>query len=216
MHKDRHYITACQYHNLVYVGTLKCASTFFYFNFIQELKWAEINWQDINWEKYHVFGHIQDPVVRRHKAIAERLSMFNLEKFYFDNRSLQKFLQDSIILDQHGETYCNRYGSAVNKIDWIPLIGESKEIIRLTEMCMRHYMPQLPKIEWNFNYANASTDIQKKLQLHLENMWNVSLYCKELTGWKKHQLADDIELYGHVVEKFNPSASDWKLISWLQ
>lgn len=216
MDEDTADIAVCQNQNLIYVRTLKCASSFFYFNFVKNSNWRKIHWNDIDWNRHHVFGHLLEPLTRRHRAIAERLCMFGLEQLYFDTPVLQRCLRDSITLDQHGEMYSNRYGNYANKIDWIPLIGDHGTAIKMTEICIRHYLPFLPDIQWDFAYSNTSPALQKKLELHLANMWDVGLFRNKLLGWKKRQLDCDIDLYKQVVEKFNPSATTWPEASWLR
>lgn len=214
MRLTRHYIEVCRWENLVYLRTLKCASTFFYWNFTKHLGWTETHWNAIDWQNDHVFTHMLDPVERRHKAIAERLHMHRLGSLYLENPDLQAALQHAWQLDEHNESYCTRYGTAVNHIDWIPLSDNNRENIRRTEKLIEFHQPGTMPIQWDMNFAHYADHNKKAVETRLRQSWQEGLY-KGLIEWQQFQYADDMNLYQRVVQRFNALGESWSDMSWL-
>ena len=218
MNKQRHYIEAVRHKNLVYLRTLKCASTFFYRNFRENLMWQTIPWSNIDWENDHVFSHIMEPVKRRHKAVAQRLFMLGLCDQYINDSNLQECLEHSLMLDQHGENYSTRYGTACNLIDWIPLQPDKRVNITLTEALLSE--SGVTNIKWDYRYSHTGDDIKKQVEKILETRWNQALvpgrdFLPELLPeWLQNELQQDIDLYRNITQSFDNNAKSWRNITW--
>jgi hypothetical protein len=214
MNKQRHYIEVCRYNNIVYLRTLKCASTFFYWNFTKHLDWQEIAWSDIDWENDHVFTHMLEPVQRRHKAVAERLSMFGLCEQYLADANLRECLEHALILDQHSESYTTRYGSACQHIDWIPLQPSNQRNVQLTELLLAHN--GVTDINWDYSFAHPGEDIKKQVEQQLARTWHQALYQDRLLEWQQNHLQLDLDLYVDIVKRVNLQGLTWSEITWLR
>ena len=88
--------------NLVYHRSNKCAGTFFSELFLKN-GWQEIQADQINNSDVH-FGIIIDPVVRRAKAITERIFMANIKE-QIDNPQFLRFIADICVVDEHNIPY---------------------------------------------------------------------------------------------------------------
>ena len=220
MNSQGHHIEACRhytgsrYRNIVYLRTLKCASTFFYWNFTKNFDWQEISWSDIDWDHDHVFSHMLDPVHRRHKALAERLCMFGLGKQYLADSNLRQCLEHSLNLDQHGEGYTTRYGSAVNRIDWIPLYSNQELNVELTEKLLAN--SGVTDLTWDYEFAHAGEDVKKQVELLLTQTWDRALNHGKLFDWQQNELQNDLDLYKQVTTKFDLHGASWDNMSWLK
>lgn len=216
MDKKRYYIEACRHKNFVYLRTLKCASTFFYWNFTKNLMWLPIPWSNIDWKNDHVFSHILEPVKRRHKAVAERLFMFGLCDQYINDPNLQECLEHSMMFDQHGESYSTRYGTACNLIDWIPLQSDNDVNVKLTEALLSD--SGFIKIAWEYGYSHTGEDIKRQTEKILESRWNQAqcLGGTQLSEWIQNELQQDIDLYNNITQSFDSSAKSWHDITWLK
>ncbi len=213
MNQQRHYIEVLRHNNLVYLRTLKCASTFFYWNFSKNLMWQEISWSSIDWKNDHVFSHILEPIKRRHKAVAERLFMFDLCDQYINDLNLQECLEHSLTLDQHGESYSTRYGTACNLIDWIPLQPNNHDNVRLTGILLDN--SGVNDVNWNYSYSHTGENIKTQVEKILETRWNQALYQGRLLEWQQNELQQDIDLYKNITQSFDINATSWCDISWL-
>ena len=214
MNSPRHYIEACRYKNIVYLRTLKCASTFFYWNFTKHLDWQEIAWSDIDWANDHVFSHMLEPVQRRHKAVAERLAMFGLCEQYLADANLRECLEHALILDQHSESYTTRYGSACQHIDWIPLQSNNNHNIKLTELLLAKN--GVTDIKWDYGFSHSGEDNKKQVELLLTKTWDLALYQGQLLEWQQHHMQADLDLYADVVARVDLQGQTWSEVSWLR
>jgi hypothetical protein len=194
---------------LVYVRTLKCASTFFWETF-KKIGWWEIRFNDIDWKNQRVFSHILDPDQRRHKGVAEYIDMNDAYDLFYHSETFRKFVTHTPTLDQHSVSYHDQYGNYCNQIDWIPLTGRSHEqSVAKTDQLLRYYGIKIFN-NWNWEREHISSDRQKKLQKDLEDIW-----CKDQPFWLEWYLERDRALYRRVVEKFNHDAEAWHESSWL-
>jgi len=214
MKLNRHYIEVCRWNNLVYLRTLKCASTFFYWNFTKKLGWQEIAWSDIDWDHDHVFSHMLEPVQRRHKAVAERLAMFGLSEQYLADANLRTCLEHALILDQHSESYTTRYGSACQHIDWIPLQSSNNHNIKLTELLLAKN--GVTDIKWDYGFSHPGEDNKKQVEMLLAKTWDQALYQGRLLEWQQHHMQSDLDLYAAVAQRFNAQGTSWSEASWLR
>ena len=204
--------------HLVYVRTLKCASTFFW-NSFKKLGWWEIEFDQIDWKNQQVFSHMMDPDHRRHKGVAEYINMYNSYDLFYQNETFRKFIAHIPSLDQHSVSYHDQYGNYCNLIDWIPLSGRSheftwwlthEEVVAKTDLLLRHYGIKVFN-NWAWDQKNISTDRQKKLEKDLQELW-----CKDQPNWINWYLQRDRGLYRRVISKFNHDAATWIDSSWLR
>jgi len=196
--------------NVVYVQTLKCASTFFWQNF-KRFGWWEIRFDSIDWKNQRVFSHILDPDQRRHKGVAEYIDMNDAYDLFYENETFKKFIAHIPTLDQHSVSYHDQYGDYCNLIDWIPLSGHSNQaVVKKTEMFLIHHSARMLD-KWEYLWEHSSSDFQKLLVKDLEDCWN-----KDQPAWIQWYLQRDRILYNRVVERFNYSADTWPKSSWLE
>jgi hypothetical protein len=204
--------------HLVYVRTLKCASTFFW-NSFKKLGWWEIDFEKIDWKHQHVFSHIMEPEQRRHRGVAEYINMHNAYDLFYQNEIFKKYIAHVHSLDQHSVSYHDQYGNYCNLIDWIPLSGRShgfnwqltpEESVAKTDLLLRHHGIKVFD-RWAWDQVNSSSDRQKKLEKDLEELW-----CKDKPDWRDWHLQRDQELYSRVISKFNYDAAAWPESSWLR
>jgi hypothetical protein len=205
----RHHIEACTCGPLVYIRNLKCASTFFYKNLIDNCKWNEIAFTEIDWNTQRVFGHIQDPVQRRHSAISEYVFMTSTQDLYYQNAGFKEIIDSASLLDKHSLSYNDTFGHYCWLIDWIPLTGSHHDVIQVTEKLLEHYHINTPK--WDFGWAHYGDPAKKKLAEDLKSAWELGI---EDTA--KIYLEKDIALWNMVTEKFNPTKQTWPEITWLR
>ena len=212
----RNDIEVCKHNNFVYIRNYKCASTFFYWNFVKKFNWQEISYHDIDWQQNHVFSHMLDPIERRHKGIAEKISMHGLSELFLNNDSFQQCFEYVCLLDKHTETYCDKFQDRVRQIDWIPLNRDHNEVIERTEKCLG----QQPK--WNMSWVHYGDhskishdprdSLKKQVELKLQEYWDRQ--CPP--EWAQIYYRNDIKLYNDVVAGFNSQASTWNEITWLK
>lgn len=211
-HLNRNRIMACVDPSglLVYLRTLKCASTFFYNNFLHTFGWREIAWVDIEWRSQKVFSHMLDPVKRRHKAVAEFIEIcgLNTPEFTMDPR-FQKFVQSVPCMDNHSSSYHDLYGYACNSIDWIPLSHDHLTNIRCTELLCEAFGHNYRGC-WNNEHVHLSSQSKKDLEQLLENLWGGTP-----AEWVHNYLDRDITLYKKVISQFRHDADSWNKMSWL-
>jgi hypothetical protein len=231
---------ACRFENLVYVRTLKCASSFYYNNLTQSYAWQPLDYDDIDWQQHHVFSHIMDPVTRNIKAKLEYLIM-NSHTDLLKLPDFRYFFRDVAVLDEHSMSYQDYYGDHCDEIDWIPL-GDPPESQRhfasifsefeeqrrrrqeqrefftqsvvLTQRLIQHYAPQHPGFHhWRFDHARPASDqMLTDYQLLLQD----HLARDDSNSLVTSYLSHDIELYQSVLEKFNPDGVAWPDTSWLK
>lgn len=212
-HRNRHRIELCcdPDRQLVYLRTLKCASTFFYRNLCDNLGWKELAWNEINWRNQHVFSHMLHPVTRRHKGIAEKLHMLGLNdgEFMQDPR-VQNLLRFVPLLDEHTSTYWDTYGTACWSIDWIPLTGGFEENIDRTNLLLESYGVATDR--WDISLRHESDDDKQNLVQQLANMWATQT---DPPDFVIQYLEKDLRLWRGVTHNFNPAADNWWDMSWL-
>jgi len=195
--------------HLVYVRTLKCASTF-YWNSFKKLGWSEIEFNQIDWRNQQAFSHMIDPDQRRHKGVAEYINLTNAYDLFYQNETFKKFITPVPCLDLHSASYYDQYGNYCNLIDWIPLSGHShEETVAKTDLLLRHHGINVFD-RWAWEQTHRSSDRQKKLVLDLEDLW-----CKYRPHWGEFYLQRDRELYQRVISRFDYNAAAWPESSWL-
>lgn len=213
-----HYgIQAATCNNITYVRNYKCASSFFFYNFVNTYGWQEINYNDIDWTNSKVFAHIIDPIDRRHKGIAHWIN-YHLDCDINDVR-IAKLIKNISFLDNHSASYWDTFGENCYKIDWIPIdIFDNKKVIEFTENFLR-YNKQYTIKGFDYSYKHESAVLEKelyyKIKQQFENAWKEP-YEENPNYAIYRYFLKDIELYNTVIKKFNPQGQDWPHISWLQ
>jgi hypothetical protein len=199
-----------RYNNLVYVATLKCASTY-YTTLVQSNGWPRIRWHEIDWDKDHVFGFLIDPVVRYVKALSEDYFNEESEEFYdFLLDYLEKFLKRSTVLTFHSIPITTSLKKYADKIDWIPIDSNFEHhslLLKLLDkhgVILSHYGDT---VDPHFGVEN-----KKELERRMLDLFNQS---------DKHisynlLFAEDIELFEQIKAKINPQGIHWDQISWLR
>lgn len=213
-YRFRHYIMACACGPLVYVRSLKTASTFFYNNLIQRHGWSEINFDEIDWERQRVFSHIIDPIERRHKAFAEYISMTGNVGLFYSTPSFRHMLTTLPLLDAHSTSLHDYFGSRIRNIDWIPLTADHRDNILLTERIINEYTGIQSHV-WHQEFAHTSSPEKKQLTQDLQADWDTARENNNIPELSMLYLENDINLYQSVVRYFDPSGRDWDQCSWL-
>lgn len=211
-HYSRHYIQALSQGPVVYLRTLKCASTFFHHNF-QAWGWEEISYQDIDWDNQLVFSHILEPVARRHKGIAEFIDMTGTKDLLFNDSRFQRFVAHAPLLDVHSASYHDYYGQGAWLIDWILLTSDPLSNIRLTERFLKYALNQ-QQFPWDFSWQHVSTPDKKQIEKKVIDLWQTDRAGG--TEYVDFYLERDLVLYQTVTEKFSPEQDSWPDTSWLK
>jgi len=213
-YRFRHYIMACTCGPLVYVRSLKTASTFFYHNLVQHYGWSEINFNDVDWDRQRVFSHIIDPVERRHKAFAEYLTMTGNAELFYSNPNFRRMLTTLPLLDVHSVSLHNYFGSRTRNIDWIPLTASHSDNICVTERILDEYAGT-QQHKWNMEFVHASHKEKQQLAQDLKTDWDTARKNNNIPEVSMLYLEHDINLYCSVVQYFNPRGGNWDQCSWL-
>jgi hypothetical protein len=211
-HRWRNRVRVCSSGSLVYLATLKCASTFFYTNLVDNFKWEEIKFSDIDWANQRVFSHLLDPVERRHKAIAEYLFMTNTQDLWYSSPNFRQMISGVASLDEHSMSYFETYGNYAWMIDWIPLNTEHSNVIQFTNKLLNSY-GQVLLDKWDLELAHVSTPEKINLAKEIRAQWqsqehhadNINVYFER-----------DSTLYRQVIKNFNQFGDRWGDISWLR
>lgn len=196
--------------HLVYVRNLKCASTFFWHNFLSTFGWQEIEWAHIDWQTQRVFGHVLDPLQRRIKGMAEYIHMSGLTEEFKKNQKFRQFIINIPVLDQHSASYFDWFGTAAWHIDWIPIDPDHSKTVKYTDTLLEHY--RIYTLDrWDYAWSHPGEPDKKHIeQLLIAEEKNQT--CPEHLGWHFH---NDLELWNRVTQKFNPDGKSWPNMSWL-
>ena len=173
--------TAVRKGSAVYVRNLKCASTFFHQNFLAQ-GWQPTDYCEIDWQRDFVFSHIMDPVIRRHKSLAEYICEVGLGQRYLDDAALQMILTSCLFLDRHGIPYCHAFSGHADQIHWIPLIYGHKQNVQVTQdLLNRRFGFDIQAEHWNFDLAHSTPedDVKQLVCDQLQKQWESNLYSAE-------------------------------------
>lgn len=208
--KQSFFVECLRWQNLVYVRTLKCASEFFYRNFAEVAGWQPINWQDINWGCDHVFSYMMDPIMRRHKGIAEFVISHQLKDALFNDPAVGKLISHVPFLDEHSAGMITLYGKRVNQIDWIPLSPlDHTQGIRYTNVMLAYF--KHPPVNWNKEYVHQTDMYMSELYQRVKSLWHET--HNELAV--NYYFERELRLYQQVHQQFNYTGETWDRISWL-
>ena len=197
-----------RYKNLVYLRTLKCASTY-YSKFFSEQGWQYNTADTIDWDNDQVFSFIMDPYKRRLKGLTEFIVGNNKQELLSQDRL---FWGGVLYLDMHSIPYFTCYGERVNDIDWIPLdiVLDNKDSRIVTEELLSKMLFDRYQLQYTFPAKKEHTSSLEKIKIYK--------YLEEIIGHGNYAmhlgLTRDIELYHQVVTR----TCTWKLLtgSWDQ
>ena len=196
--------------NLVYCATPKCASTF-YSTLVLANGWQRINWSQIDWNQDHVFGFYAEPVDRWYKAIQEDIQ--NEERYSFSNLiydQLENHADRCFPVTFHSLPITSALGAKAYDIDWIPLLDHTSNVEQFMLLCAKYNITIQfdDTVDRHVSSGQKMHDIVhiKRVFGHGDPKWAV---------WYLH-LANDIELWQNICEKFNSHATIWDNMSWLR
>lgn len=165
----RHHIECCRWQNLIYVRTLKCASEFFWRNFTETAGWQPMDWYDIDWTQHKVFSYIMDPLLRRHKGIAEWLVINNLTQA-LDDDAVRSIITAVPWLDAHSASLDLIYGERMQDITWLPISQDHVVAVQATDswLCIHGH----PVIAWNYDHRHDTDGYMKRTYLAVRDLWD--------------------------------------------
>jgi hypothetical protein len=191
--------------DVVFVPVLKCASTYFKYNFLERFQgWEIVNLYDQDWAKIKAFGCMMHPLIRRLKGVTEMLfhaypaerldELINLLK---NDSSFKGVIATTSVSDMHTMPYTAMYGQYLDKINWIPMeIGNNNMIAEVNNFLQKNSIAdQIPLDE----STHKSTD--KKLEIF-------NLLMKVYFSYPPNEFpamllfADDLKFYHKLIKNF--------------
>lgn len=215
-------IECARWNDLVYVRTFKCASNFFYRNFVENAGWEPTNYKSIDWKQDHVFSFIMDPIERRHKGMAEWLNQTGTAALIKDNNFCE-MIKHVPCLDIHSMSFDHLLGDHMWAIDWIPLEPlrwhDDRGIMRLQANPAANLTDRLlaskghRRMQWIENFFHLTPPGKKTTYESIKLLWNSTseMPWPALTYWRK-----DVVLYEQVIKHFKPNGATWADTTWLQ
>jgi hypothetical protein len=196
---------------LVYLRTLKCASSFFWTSFCQ-LKWSVIRFDQIDWKNQRVFSHILDPDVRRHKAIAQVIHANNAYDLFYNDQEFQRSIEHLALLDRHSLSLFDLYGDRCEEIDWIPITGrDHQQVVDKTSKFLFETSNIRVFNRWAWDHEHVGVSQKKKLEQDLAKLWAVNR-----PESADQYLQQDRHLHHRVITQFDYEAAAWADSSWLR
>ena len=196
------YVKTYRQGRVVYIRTLKCASTF-YSTLFESNHWQTQTLLDIDWDFDHVFSFIMDPMERRLKGLAE----FIMTLDHRDLLEVTEFWPMVSYLDFHSMPYTMTYKNFCNKIDWIPIDHPEFKSEHLVEILLRDNNISL---DWSFTESHRSTDRKKEVYNKIKSL------SGQCSGAVHISLEEDIKLYNSVCRSIQFYKKTWNEISWLK
>jgi hypothetical protein len=175
--------------NLVYVRIRKNASTFYTNLFVSNGR-TGIQFKDINWNIHHVFGFIQDPIVRYCKGLTEDLFKDSLEFAEKVTSILTKTPINSAVLTYHTIPISLMVGDRMYEMTWITLDSDISSKQQLDKFCSQHNV----FLNWDHDILSHPSNPEK---INFFNNVKVSLGTGNHVFWRV--LAKDIDLYNQVL-----------------
>ena len=114
---------------LVYIPTLKCASSYYTKTFYDH-GWKQIDQSDIDWDNQYTFGFLIDPLSRYAKGAATDMSEMGMENIIM-NFVGSRFWEFPPILGIHTVPITCMYKSVYNKINWLLLDKNCESNLRM-------------------------------------------------------------------------------------
>jgi hypothetical protein len=182
-------VECCRWNHLVYVRTLKCASEFFYRNFVQTARWKPMSFASINWEQDTVFSYIMDPIKRRHKGICEFIISIQAQQQLFDDQKLRLLISKISCLDEHSASLTCLYGDKVSDINWLLIDDDHSIAIDQTNSFLQTHGH--PVIEWDMKFQHRTDNYMEDMCNTVKNLWD----DKTVPFHVKTYFESDIDLY---------------------
>ena len=205
---------ACTCGELTYVRVLKNASSFFYNNLVGQYKWQEIDAKAIDWSHSRVFGHIQDPVERRHKGILEHLLVNDCLDLLEHDAQFRRMIKHVPTFDEHNASLYEMFGQTMWAIDWIPLSKDHKETVRQTEKLLattgNRRVGHLGL--WDWSEARPAAAHMIKAADSLRDLWSDGMP----PPFSRRFIEKDQTLFKAVTDSFNALGFTWQQTSWLR
>ena len=191
--------------NVVFVPVLKCASTYFTHNFLNQFSdWKIVNLHDQDWTKIKAFGCMMHPLVRRLKGVTEMLfcaysedRLDELINLLEHDLSFRGIIANISVADMHTMPYTVMYGKYLDKIHWIPMeIGNNNMAAKVNQFLQKNsIIDQIPLDE----AKHKSTD--KKLQIF--NLLIKVYFSHPANEFPAIFLfADDLKFYHKLIKSF--------------
>lgn len=205
------HIFAYQKNNLVYVPSMKAASTY-YVTLCVANDFERIPFETIDWEHNHVVGFIMEPIKRYFKGLVEDIIQCE-DTSYYDivYKMLDQFNSFSFPVSGHCMPITRILSNYAYLIDWIPLYEPNIPSHELfLKLCQHHDIiidDKDPTIDPHHSSPYKMDFFNKIYQL-------ADKFSDNNSAWFMN-IAEDLELYYNVVAKINPSKQSWKDISWL-
>ena len=177
---------------LVYIPTLKCASSYFGKTLADDNNWQQITINEVDWTNQTVFGFLLHPRLRYAKGAATDMFDVGIENIVMTYVGA-RFWEYPPILGVHTVPITQVYKDVYHQVHWIPLdceyIDYSKEIV---ELCKKHN----EQITLPNRKENVSTEHQKAIYTKIEK-----LIAGPGESWYNMLYPEDIELYNRVTKK---------------
>jgi len=192
-----------RYNNLVYLRTLKCASTY-YSTLLKNNGWQCQSATTINWDQDHVFSFIMNPFERRIKGLAELIEITKNYKLLDQDKNFWSMV---LYLDLHSIPVTLALGNLVKKIDWIP-IGHTISNDELFVKLLDHYQIKL-------NFDNPPVNKYQASNAKIELYNRIRDLSTPLSAETFSIVNQDNLLFENVCKSIDSSKQSWPEISWL-
>lgn len=204
---DRYNVHVHRHNNLVYMATLKCASTF-YSTLLMDNGWSRSSFDEIDWQRDHVFGFLSNPVRRWAQGIQEDIQ--NEESRSFTNTAyevIENYWSHCFLVTRHSLPVTTALGDRAYQIDWIPLVDKTSNYPQFQKLCKKYGLNVEPGENTDSHHSSSDKvlevdDIERKFKTG-NVMWELFLQR-------------DIDLYNNVCNNFNPQGATWDEMSWLR
>lgn len=191
-------------YSLVYIATLKCASTY-YSTLLLDNGWERIYFTDIDWQRDQVFSFINDPDLRYHKGLSE--DVLNAESEELESHILQtlsKFDQHLGLFSFHTLPITIKLQGYIDKIFWIPIFDGSPHHEIFLELLKSYNLTAEPGENLDPNMAN------EKKKTYYNKIQSATNLDRDLY---KIFTAGNKDLFKKVCSKLNSNNSSWQEIS---
>lgn len=190
-------IECCRNGRLVYVRTLKCASEFFWRNFTETMHWQTVPWHSIDWHNDTVFSYVMDPILRRHKGLAEWLVITHCQQQFMQDMVLQKIISHTPFLDAHSASLATIYGERMMHIEWLPITADHDVAITITNQLLQRHAH--PAVAWNPAFVHQTDCYMKDIFERIKTLWDTSYPDENLI----HYFAADVQAWELACQRYN-------------
>lgn len=203
---SRYNVHIYRHENLVYIATLKCASTF-YTTLLMDNGWQRVSWDNIDWNKDHVFGFMSDPVKRWFKGLQEDIQNEESRSFaHTAYQVIENYWTHSFLVTNHTLPITTALGDRAYCVDWIPLIDRDSNFDHFQKLCAKYNVTVSTGPNTDPHISDGSKILEQE---HIERSFKDGNVMWELF------LSRDIDLYKQICDNFNSQGQTWDQISWL-